>query len=54
MSDSGITYLYAAYTIVWIGWFVYLLYLHIKQSKLEKDLDNLEGLVKSYGRKRKK
>lgn len=54
MSDSGINFLYAGYTAVWLGWFLYLLYLHGKQSKLEKDFINLERMVVSHGRKGKR
>jgi CcmD family protein len=54
MADSGIEYLYIAYTVIWLGWFVYLIYLHLKQSKIEKDIKNLEDMVKSRDRRRKK
>lgn len=52
MTDSGILHLYIAYSIVWIGWFIYLVYLHVKQARLEREIENLEGLVKAGGKKR--
>jgi CcmD family protein len=54
MSDSGITYMYIGYTVIWLGWFLYLLYLHSKEARLEKDLKNLEEMVKRNDRKRRK
>ena len=53
MADSGITQLYIAYSIIWVLWFIYLLYLHLKQSKLEKDISNLESVVMRNGRRTK-
>ena len=37
--------LYAAYSIIWIGLFGYLVYLHRKQIKLSSELKLLEELV---------
>jgi CcmD family protein len=38
--------LYIAYTIIWAGLFGYIAYLHLKQTKLAKDVELLEDLVK--------
>jgi CcmD family protein len=38
--------LYIAYTIIWAGLFGYMAYIHIKQTRLAKDLNLLEEMVK--------
>ncbi len=38
--------LYIAYTIIWVGLFGYLVYLHMKQTKLSSELKLLEEMVK--------
>lgn len=42
---SSWTALYLAYTIVWLGVFMYLIYMHLRQYKIEKDIENLKGQV---------
>jgi CcmD family protein len=42
---ADLTFLYAAYTIVWAGVFVYMLWLHFDQLKLRKDLELLEEVL---------
>jgi CcmD family protein len=42
---DDITALYIAYTIIWAGLLGYVAYLHMKQTKLAKDLELLEDLV---------
>ena len=44
---NDIVNLYAAYSIIWGGMFVYILYLRRKQENLEKDLKRLEKIVSS-------
>ena len=41
-----LTALYIAYTIIWVGLLGYMAYLHMKQTKLAKDLELPEDLVK--------
>ncbi len=43
--------LYIGYSIIWVGLFGYLMYLHLKQSKLAKDLKLLEEMVETNERK---
>jgi CcmD family protein len=38
--------LYIAYSVIWLGLFGYLVYLHMKQIKLAKELNLLEEMVK--------
>ncbi len=38
--------LYIAYSVIWLGLFGYLVYLHMKQIKLGKELNLLEEMVK--------
>jgi CcmD family protein len=38
--------LYIAYTIIWIGLLGYLAYIHMKQTKLSRELELLEDAVK--------
>ncbi|MFC1920132.1 CcmD family protein [Chloroflexota bacterium] len=45
---ANIEYFFAAYTVIWIGFFGYLLFLNRKQSKLRKAL---ELLKKTMGEK---
>ena len=60
MTGSDLGFLYAGYLIIWIGLFLYLMYLHLKQSSLENEIKNLSKLVKEndevrkHGGKRKK
>jgi len=39
---ESIGYLFAAYTIIWLGLFGYLFYLNRKQRKLQKELNLLK------------
>jgi CcmD family protein len=39
---SDLVYLYAAYTVVWVGIFGYLLWLHMEQRRLARDLNILK------------
>jgi CcmD family protein len=38
--------LYIAYSVIWLGLFGYLVYLHMKQVKLANELKLLEEMVK--------
>lgn len=49
---SDLVFLYAAYTIVWAGVFLYALRLNIDQRKLKKELEILKEVVMKDGRKR--
>ena len=44
------TALYVAYSIVWIGVFVYLLYIHMKQRNIDRDLKSLKEEVARHGK----
>ncbi len=45
----GLDELYIAYTVIWLGVFGYMLYLHLKQQRLLKDVKNLEGMLSERG-----
>ncbi len=51
---NDIMYVYIAYTIIFLGLAAYMFYLHTKQTKLTQDVELLEELVKSYGKKKRK
>jgi CcmD family protein len=42
---SDLIYLYSAYTIVWVGVFLYILKLHMAQRKIKKELETLKAIV---------
>ena len=42
--------LYIGFTIIWVGVLGYMLYLHVIQKKLVKDLNLLEEMVKKNER----
>lgn len=44
---DSLTALYVAYTVIWGGLLGYMAYIHVKQSKMAKDLSLLEEMVKS-------
>ncbi|UCD92068.1 MAG: CcmD family protein [Methanobacteriota archaeon] len=46
---KGLGDLYLAYTVVWLGLFGYMVYLHLKQTKLIKEIDNLKGAMGEHG-----
>jgi CcmD family protein len=48
---DDLSYLLIGYIVIWLGLFLYILYLHMKQSKLEKDVEILEETVESHGKK---
>jgi CcmD family protein len=45
----GLDELYIAYTVIWLGVFGYMLYLHLRQQRLLKDVKNLEGMLSERG-----
>ena len=49
---SDLIYLYGAYTIVWIGLFVYIIKLHINQRKLDKEIKMLREIFNENKRKK--
>jgi CcmD family protein len=44
---DSLTALYLAYTVIWAGLLGYMAYIHVKQTKLAKDLSLLEEMVKT-------
>ncbi|UCD14772.1 MAG: CcmD family protein [Thermoplasmatales archaeon] len=49
---SDLTYLYGAYTIVWLGLFFYIIKLHIAQRRLKNEIKMLREIIN--GKKSKK
>ena len=49
---SDLTYLYGAYTIVWLGVFFYIIKLHITQRRLGKEIKMLEEILHENKRKK--
>lgn len=48
---EGVKYLYIGLTIVWLGIFAYIVYLHGIQTKIKKKLENIEMMVKKDEKK---
>ncbi len=48
MSNS-FTAVYLAYSIVWVGVFVYLVYMHFRQRTIERDIRTLKEEVRKHG-----
>ena len=47
MENGG--YLFAAYTLVWAGVFVYVLFLSARQAKLRKEIEALKQGLEEKG-----
>jgi len=50
MMASSWLALYLAYSIVWIGVFGYLLYVHLRQRRVERDIKTLKEAVSKHGK----
>lgn len=48
-----LTYLYAAYSVIWGLSFAYLAYLHTRQARLERDLDVVRERLEERRRRKK-
>lgn len=42
---SDLVYLYAAYTVIWVGLFLYVFKLHTQQKKLRRELKMLREVL---------
>lgn len=49
---SDLIYLYGAYTIVWLGLFLYIIKLHLTQRKLDKEIKMLSEIFDENKRKK--
>lgn len=47
---SSWTALYLAYSIVWVGVFLYLAYMHLRQRRIERDVMTLREEVLRHGK----
>lgn len=47
MENQGL--LFAAFAVVWIGFYVYLLSLFRRQSRLKRDIDSLKKTLSEKG-----
>ena len=50
---NDIAFVYAAYTIIFLGLAAYMYYLHQKQIKISLDIELLEESVRSHEKKAK-
>lgn len=48
----NLIYLYSAYTIVWLGLFLYIIKLHMTQRRLEKEIKMLREIFNENKRKK--
>jgi CcmD family protein len=46
---SSFTALYIAYSIVWAGVFAYIVYMHLRQRSIQRDIIMLREAVKKHG-----
>ena len=49
---SDLTYLYGAYTFIWLGVFFYIVKLHLTQRKLDKEIKMLKEIFNENKRKK--
>ena len=49
---SDLTYLYGAYTIIWLGVLFYIVRLHLTQRKLDKEVKMLKEIINENKRKK--
>ncbi len=49
---SDLTYLYVAYTVIWLGAVLYLVYIHSRQAGLHKQMDILLRRLERHGPKK--
>lgn len=47
---NAFTAVYVAYTIVWAGVFVYLLYLFVRQMSIKRDIGLLKQELSKHGK----
>ncbi len=46
---DNLGYLFAAFTVIWVGLFAYILVLAQKQRQLRRDIDWLKQMLKKTG-----
>ena len=44
---DNFTYLFAAFTVIWVALFVYIFILSQRQNNLKREIDKLKTLIKS-------
>jgi CcmD family protein len=49
---TDLIYLYSAYTIVWLGLFLYMVKLHLTQRRLDKEIKMLQEIFNENKRKK--
>jgi CcmD family protein len=47
--DNNMTYLFAAYTIIWLGLFVYIFFLLQREKKLRREIESLREELREKG-----
>ena len=47
--NSSFTALYVAYSIAWVGVMLYLVYMHMRQRAVERDIRSLREEVQKHG-----
>jgi len=47
--SNSFTALYIAYSIVWVGVFAYLVYMHIRQNAVDREIRTLKEVVGKHG-----
>ena len=49
--DNNFWYLFAAYTLIWVGLFVYIFSLSGREKKLGEEIDELKAMLKEIEHK---
>jgi len=52
MADDGLTGLYIAYTLVWLGLLAYLIYIHTLQERLRREMTIFERRMRARERRK--
>jgi CcmD family protein len=47
--EDNLGYLFAAFTVIWVGLLAYVLFLAQKQRQLRRDIDRLKEMIKEEG-----
>jgi CcmD family protein len=52
MADDGLTGLYIAYTLVWLGLLAYLIYIHTLQERLRREMTIFQRRMRARERRK--
>jgi CcmD family protein len=47
---KGLSEFILGYIVIWLGIFGYMVYLNLKQRKLDKEIETLKGIADEHGK----